>query len=92
MNSTYSITNGQTAKCSTFVDALVLCGLASSKADARKLIVGGGCYVNHERLTEDREISTDDFLFAEYIILRKGKRTYKIMQFNNVKQFFQNEH
>lgn len=89
MNPTYSVTDDPTIKCSTFVDALVLCGLASSKADARKLIGGGGCYVNDIRLSEDRPISTDDLLHGKYILMRKGKKTYSMMSFNNVEQFFQ---
>ena len=85
---TYIVTDNPKIKCSTFVDALLCCGLVTSRAEARKLIVGGGCYVNDIRLVEDRPISTDDFLHGKYIIMRKGKKTYSMMQFTNVEQFF----
>ncbi len=85
---TYSVTDDPNIKCSTFIDALMVCGLATSKADARKLISGGGCYVNDVRLNKDRPISTDDFLHGKYILMRKGKKTYSMMSFNDVEQFF----
>lgn len=89
MNATYHVTDEPNVKCSTFVDALLMCGLSTSRAEARKLIAAGGCYVNDVRLTEDRAISTDDLVHWKWILMRKGKRTYSLMQFNDVGQFFQ---
>ena len=87
MNGKYSVTDDPSIKCSTFVDALLMCKLATSRADARKLIQGGGCYVNDVQLKEDRAISTDDLLHGMFIVMRKGKRTYSIMQFNDIAFF-----
>ncbi|MEX2044074.1 MAG: tyrosine--tRNA ligase [Opitutus sp.] len=63
------------------VDLLVHSGLSPSKGQARKDIEGGGVYVNNVRVAEvTRAITTQDLLFGRYILLRKGKRTYAILQ------------
>lgn len=61
-------------------DVLVHSGLAPSKSQARKDIEGGGIYVNNVRANEvARHISTSDLLFDRYLLLRKGKRTYAVL-------------
>jgi tyrosyl-tRNA synthetase len=55
-------------------------GLCSSKGQARKDIEGGGIYLNNERLSDAlRRITTGDLLFGKYVLLRKGKRTYAVL-------------
>ena len=50
-------------------------GLAASKGEARRLIAGGGIYVNDVALAESRAArATDDLLHGRYVMLRKGKR------------------
>ena len=71
-------------KCSTFVDAMVMVELVASRSEAKNLISSGGFYVNGERLEADREISTDDLKFGTYLILRKGKKTHKLLRFDGV--------
>lgn len=71
-------------KYSTYVDALVICKLASSKSDANRLIKQGGISVNDEKLIENRNISTDDMLYGKFIILRKGKKYVQMMSFNDL--------
>jgi len=51
-------------------------GLCGSRADARRLILQGGGYVNEERLESfDRKIGTED-LSGERILLRAGKKRF----------------
>ena len=62
------------------VDLLVASGLATSKADARRGIKGGGFYLNGEPI-ESADLVIDDAALqgsaeARYMILRKGKRNY----------------
>jgi len=65
----------------SLIDTLVLAGLAPSKGQARKDIEGGGIYVNNVRAAEvTRSISQADLLFGQYVLLRKGKRTYAVLQ------------
>jgi tyrosyl-tRNA synthetase len=59
------------------VDVLVRVGLASSKSDARRVIQGGGCYVNGEQVNDvNRRLSADDFGGRDWVLLRKGKKNY----------------
>jgi tyrosyl-tRNA synthetase len=61
-------------------EALVHAGLAPSKGQARKDIEGGGVYVNNVRSAEiTRSLTATDLLFGKYILLRKGKRTYGVL-------------
>jgi tyrosyl-tRNA synthetase len=62
------------------VEALVLTGLASSKADARRGIAGKGFYVNEAQVTDvGHQITEADLQGREgdsFVLLRKGKRNY----------------
>jgi tyrosyl-tRNA synthetase len=61
-------------------DLLVHAGLAPSKGQARKDVEGGGIYLNNVRIAEiARPITTADLLFGKYLLLRKGKRTYAVL-------------
>ena len=62
------------------VEALVFSGLASSKSQARKDIEGGGVYINNVREAgAQRALKLDDLLFGKYLLLRKGKRNYAVL-------------
>ncbi|MBI3128449.1 MAG: tyrosine--tRNA ligase [Candidatus Tectomicrobia bacterium] len=64
------------------VDALVETQLSSSKGMARKDIQGGGVYVNNRRIGEEgAALSRNDLLFGKYVLLRKGKKNYHLVQF-----------
>jgi len=64
----------------TLIDLLVYTGLAPSKGQARKDIEGGGIYVNNVREASiTRSVATSDLLFGKYLLLRKGKRTYAVL-------------
>ena len=56
------------------VDLLIESALAASKGEARRLIAGGGIYVNDVALGEPRALGGDDLLHGRYLMLRKGKR------------------
>jgi tyrosyl-tRNA synthetase len=61
-------------------ELLVHAGLAPSKGQARKDIEGGGIYLNNVRIAEvSRAATASDLLFGQYILLRKGKRTYAVV-------------
>lgn len=62
------------------VDLLVHAGLCPSKSQARKDVEGGGIYINNERISEfARGVTTADLLFGKFVLLRKGKRTYAVV-------------
>ena len=57
------------------VEAGVASGLFKSISEARKTIAGGGVYVNNQRV-EDSEavLSSEDFLFNRFALVRRGKK------------------
>ncbi len=64
------------------IDTLVETGLCKSKSLARKDLKGGGIYVNNRRITEEVSmLSADDILFERYVLLRKGKKNYHLVEF-----------
>ena len=66
---------------SPLTDLLVLCGLCPSKGQARKDIEGGGIYLNNVRVSEaGRAVALGDLLFGRYVLLRKGKRSYSLLE------------
>jgi tyrosyl-tRNA synthetase len=64
------------------VDLLVAAQAAPSKRQARQDIESGAVYLNGTRTTElDRQITADDRLGGRYIVLRRGKKNYYLIQF-----------
>jgi hypothetical protein len=59
--------------------ALVATPLASSLSDARRTISQGAAYVNGELVREDRPLSEADLLHDRWLLLRRGKRTYHLL-------------
>lgn len=65
----------------SILDLLVHATLATSKGQARKDVEGGGIYLNNVRVTEAvRTVTSSDLLFGQYLLLRKGKRTYAVLR------------
>jgi len=61
-------------------DLLVHAGLATSKGQARKDIEGGGINLNNVRVADvARAVTSTDLHFGKYVLLRKGKRTYAVL-------------
>ena len=63
------------------VDLLVTSGLASSKADARRKIQGGGIYLNNRRVAEATAVaSAEEAVEGSFLVLRQGKRQYHLVR------------
>ncbi|MCL4803030.1 MAG: tyrosine--tRNA ligase [Anaerolineae bacterium] len=63
------------------VDLLVSSGLASSKADARRAIQGGGIYLNNERVGDAAQTAgTPQAIDGRFLVLRKGRRQYHLIR------------
>ncbi len=66
------------------IDALVESGLCASKGAARKEVQGGGVYINNERVSDPaRAITSADVIAGGSLVLRRGKKTYHLIQFEN---------
>ena len=65
----------------SILDLLVHAGLCPSRGQAKKDVEGGGIYLNNVRVAEvGRAATTSDLLFGQYLLLRKGKRTYAVVR------------
>ena len=65
------------------VDLLVRTGLGESKGAARKLMEGGGVYVNNHRQSDVRKaVSAGDLEWPGAILLRAGKKNYHLVLVN----------
>jgi tyrosyl-tRNA synthetase len=63
------------------VDLLVRTDLATSKGDARRTIEQGGVYVAGEAVAGvDRKIARADLVGGRYVLLRRGKATYRLLR------------
>lgn len=60
----------------TIIDLLVNTKLCASKSDARRMIEGGGVYLNEEKVADTRSVLTLSNLGDGYALLRKGKKNY----------------
>jgi len=58
------------------LDAMVETGLAQSKGAARRLVRGGGAYVNEERVLDELRILSRDDVEEGRILLRSGKKAF----------------
>lgn len=50
------------------------CGLAKSNGEARRLVRGGGCYMNDSRITDEKYSVTTKGVIKGVIMLRAGKK------------------
>ena len=58
---------------------LVESGLARSKRVARELLAAGAISLNGE-IRQDEQLSAEDRLFERYLLLRRGKKQYRLVE------------
>jgi tyrosyl-tRNA synthetase len=63
----------------TLAAALAATPLASSLSDARRTINQGAASVNGDVVPQDRPLSESDLLHNRWLLLRKGKRNYHLL-------------
>jgi tyrosyl-tRNA synthetase len=64
------------------LEALVQVGVATSNGAARRLVQGGGIYVNNQRVSDPAlRLTAADLASTSFIVLRKGKRDYFLLRF-----------
>lgn len=65
------------------VDLLASSGACASKSEARRLIKGGGLYVNGTRVAEEgHEIGEEDLLAGRHLFVRMGKKRFFMVLFD----------
>ncbi|MFN2503461.1 MAG: tyrosine--tRNA ligase [Acidimicrobiales bacterium] len=66
----------------TLLDLLLRAGVSLSRSAARRELQQGGIYVNNlQERDEDRGLGPDDLLAGRYLVLRRGKRNYHLVEF-----------
>jgi tyrosyl-tRNA synthetase len=64
------------------VDLLARTGLAASRGEARRLLAGGGVYVNNVQVADPAcHVGLDDAIEGRFLVLRKGRRAYHLVRF-----------
>ncbi|CAJ1883187.1 tyrosine--tRNA ligase [Aeromonas jandaei] len=63
------------------VTLLVESGLANSKRIARELLAAGAISLNGE-ICRDEQLTADDRLFGRYLLLRRGKKQYRLVMWH----------
>ncbi|MCL6564869.1 MAG: tyrosine--tRNA ligase [Acidobacteriia bacterium] len=65
----------------SIVELVVLSGLAPSKAEARRLIEGGGIYLNNRRVgSANHTVSWNDALHGQFLVLRRGQKEFRLVR------------
>ncbi|WP_303846014.1 tyrosine--tRNA ligase [Aeromonas sobria] len=61
------------------VTLLVSCGLANSRRIARELLAAGAISLNGA-IKQDEQLAAEDRLFGRYLLLRRGKKQYQLVE------------
>ncbi|HEX7475174.1 MAG TPA: tyrosine--tRNA ligase [Dehalococcoidales bacterium] len=65
----------------TLIDLVVSTGLAQSKGEAKRLLQGGGLYLNNRRISDLRQMVTiSETIEGQALVLRKGAREYRLVK------------
>lgn len=65
----------------SLVDLLAELGMTRSKGEARRLVQNGGVYVNNIQVSDlERVLSLEDAIEGQFVVLRKGKRSYHLVR------------
>ncbi len=65
----------------SIVELLVKCGLASSRSDGRRLIQGGGIYLNNVRVADiEQKVNIEQAIEGKFLVLRKGRKDYHLVR------------
>jgi tyrosyl-tRNA synthetase len=63
------------------IDLLLECRMLPSKGEARRAVEGGGVYVNNRRVSDPSyRISSTDAVENQFIVLRRGRKTYCLVR------------
>jgi len=64
----------------SIVELAVEAGLATSKGEARRLIDGGGVYLNNRRVTQATQaVTAESALHGRFLVMRRGQREFRLV-------------
>ncbi|MDP4286182.1 MAG: tyrosine--tRNA ligase [Bacteroidota bacterium] len=63
------------------VSLLAAAQILPSKGEAKKMLAGGGIFINKEKaLSPDEKITADKLLNEKYVLIQKGKKNYYLLK------------
>ena len=63
------------------VDFCVTAGVAASKGEARRLVEGGGVYLNNRRISDVKLfVKLADALHGKFLVLRRGQKEFRLLE------------
>ena len=66
---------------SNIADVVTASGLVQSKGEAKRLIQGGGIYLNNQRVQDNqRAVTLNDTIEGQAFVLRKGAKDYRLVK------------
>lgn len=66
----------------SLIDLLTETSMAPSKGAARKLVQGGGIYINNIRIDDlSKKVMANDLASESFMVLRSGKKNYHLIHF-----------
>ena len=73
---TFNITRDLLSADGRLTTLLNICGLCTSRGEARKLVQQGGATVGDSKVTDIDFVITADMIGSDGLLLRKGKKSY----------------
>jgi len=65
----------------SLIDLLSNCGISKSKGDARRLLEGGGIYLNNEKVADITvPLTNNNLIDGAILVIRSGKRNYHLVK------------
>jgi tyrosyl-tRNA synthetase len=72
-----------TGEGASILHLLTASGVAASKGEARRLVEGGGIYLNNQRVTDVKQNVREAALIeGKFLVLRKGAKNYHLVRLN----------
>jgi tyrosyl-tRNA synthetase len=62
------------------VDLMALTGIVKSKGEARRLLQGGGVYLNNQKVEPSHQVTLQDSIAGKFLVIRKGRKNYHLIR------------
>ena len=72
----YSLTENELAENGIITSLLTVCGLCTSRSEARKMVTAGAVLAGEDKITDIQTVITKEQIGSEGLLLRKGKKNY----------------
>jgi tyrosyl-tRNA synthetase len=74
----FSVETSKAKSCSA-MELVADCGIVKSKGEAKRLIAGGGLYINNHRVANDT-LMASEYLKGQVVVVRTGKKNFALIK------------